>query len=176
MLTLHPGKAWVPQSPTTVPEFPSASAFTAASPQGAPPAASRLASRQRGDGEVAEGPGEREWCLGGLVQPFLWPQGQHQATSPLHLSQLSPSSPLRPLYHPHLRPRCCSPYLQGRGGKGFFWGCPGPPAPHPFSAGTALPASPQTKHPPPFPLSAMGGEREEEEEGDEEPSCEPVAC
>lgn len=46
-----------------------------------------------------------------LAQPFPWPQDQHQATSLLHLSLPSPSSPRRPLCHPHLRSRCCSPYL-----------------------------------------------------------------
>lgn len=88
-----PRQSWVPQSPATDPEFPSTSAFAAASPQQAPSAASHLASRQRGDGEVVEGPGERERCWGDLAQTFLSPQGQHQATSPHCLSLLSPSSP-----------------------------------------------------------------------------------
>lgn len=63
-------------------------------------------------------------------------------------------------------------------GKGFYLGCPGPPAPHPSLAGTARPASPKTKcpcaHPsllmPGLALSATRGEgeEEEEEEGDRE--------
>lgn len=42
-----------------------------------------------------------------------------------------PSHPRR-LCHPHLHPCCCSPYLWGRGGEQFFWGCSSPSAPHPF--------------------------------------------
>lgn len=83
-----PQQSWVPQSPTTVPKFPSASVFAAVSPQQASSAASRLASGQWGDSEVAKGLGKREWCWGDLAQPFPWPQGQHQAMSPLHLSLL----------------------------------------------------------------------------------------
>lgn len=72
-------------------------------------------------------------------------------------------------------------------GKGFYLGCPGPPAPHPSLAGTAWPASPKTKcpcaHPsllmPGLALSATRGEgeEEEEEEGDREPAPrELIAC
>ena len=135
-------------------------------------------SRHQGNGETVEWKRSQEkgnGAGGEFAQPFPWPQGQHQITSPCHLSVPSPASPPRPPCHLQLRPCCCSPYLQERGGKGFFWGCSGPPAPHPFSAGTALSASPQNKHPSPTPLSATGGEREEEE-GDEEPSRELIAC
>lgn len=66
------------------------------------------------------------------------------------------------------------PLLMGkRWGKAFlgvFW---------PFCTPSLLswqsPASPQTKHPLPTPLSAMGGERGEED-GDEEQSHKLIAC
>lgn len=104
-----PWQSWVPQSPTTVPEFPSASAFTAASPQRTPSAASRLASRQRGDGEVAEGPGEREWCLGGLSSALpvaARPAPSYKPPSPLPAITIFPpeaiasSPPPSPLLQP----------------------------------------------------------------------------
>lgn len=140
------------QSPTTVPEFPSAPAFAAVSPQRAPSAAPQPASRQRGDGDVGEEPGEREWRWGVLAQPFPWPQGQHQAASPLHLPLPSPSSP-PPRGHctiPTSVPVAAALIHTEEVGKGFPGACSGPPAP-PIPSQLAQPClhhpKPGTLHP-----------------------------
>jgi len=100
--------AWqscMPQSPVTVPKFPSDPAFAAASPQGAPSAAAQPASRQRGDGGVEEEPGERERCWGGICSALpvaTRPAPNHEPLSPLRAITSFPSEATMPPPAPSL--------------------------------------------------------------------------